>query len=104
MEFDYEIHEFDPIEIDATDANLTRLFPKIVEQPEMVQPVKAISAETRKLISTFYMSVIMDAGDVYVQLEGFSSPEYGNDVTTHFPSSRKWNMIQPGVYRLKISA
>jgi hypothetical protein len=102
MELDYQIREFEPVDICPPFDNLDDILLNLIEKPDMVQPVRAISGETHQPISSFFMSLVMEGEDIFVQLEGFSSKDYEKTIIQSFPNPERWTIVQPGIVRLKI--
>lgn len=102
MEIDFAIHEFEEEDITPPYDNLTDIIVKLMDNPEMVQPIRAISSETHQPISTFYMSIVLDEDHLFLQLEGFSSKDYEKIIINSFQDPDKWTVVQPGIVRLKI--
>jgi hypothetical protein len=102
VELDYKLNEFEQVDVSAPFDNIPQLLDRLAAHPTMVQPIRAISSETGLPIATFFMSVVTDEVDIFLQLEGFSSKEYERRIMDSFPDNERWSILQPGIFRLKL--
>ena len=102
VELDYQLKEFEPVDVCRPFANVEEIIHKLATRPDMIQPIRAISSETGLPIATFFMSIVTDEAGLYIQVEGFSSKEYVQEFIGTFPESGRWSILQPGIFRLRL--
>lgn len=104
MEIDFENNELDPVEIRASDVDFIKILTRMMENPDKIQPVNVYASETDMFLSEFFMSFVEEDDEMYIQLEGFSSPDYEKALCEQIPDRERWSIVQPGIYRLRMSS
>jgi hypothetical protein len=100
---DFELDEFEPVEMISFDDGFTEIMQKMIEEPQKVQPVRMVTPDHCMLLSEFFMTLEMDENDtIYLQLEGFSSPDYVKSINEAIADRPGWSIVQPGIFRLKV--
>jgi hypothetical protein len=110
MEIDFTTHELEPILLEPTNlevdpsAFFEKMAEKLKKNPQMVQPVRIYSPETKK-VEDFFISIVEEKGKCFLQIGEFSTPDLDSifiDVVFKGECDTEWMQVQPGIYRTEI--